>query len=149
VGPEFLNLQWSPAGFGHTREEAVRALRASSARLATPTTLCRSSATSRCTANDHGFLPAARRDPAGLEGCGPGLPGHMRVTRHDDPAWHAAYCAFREVLPEMPEEQAKQETTHAIAYAAPNHTGGSGAACTGRKISRLRACSSGFSAGRT
>jgi hypothetical protein len=46
---------------------------------------------------------------------------NMRVTRHDDPAWHAAYCAFREVLPEMPEEQAKQETTHAIAYAAANH----------------------------
>jgi hypothetical protein len=25
-------------------------------------------------------------------------------------------------LPEMPEEQATQETTHAIAYAAANHT---------------------------
>jgi hypothetical protein len=46
----------------------------------------------------------------------------MRVTRHNSPAWHAAYAAFREVLSEMPEEQAKQETTRAIAYAAANHT---------------------------
>jgi hypothetical protein len=38
------------------------------------------------------------------------------------PPWHAAYAAFREVLPDMPEEQAKHETTHAIAYAAANHT---------------------------
>ena len=30
--------------------------------------------------------------------------------------------ATREVLPEMPEEQAKMETTHAIAWAATNHT---------------------------
>jgi hypothetical protein len=31
----------------------------------------------------------------------------------------SAYAAFREVLPEMPEaQQAKMETTHAIAYAA-------------------------------
>lgn len=35
---------------------------------------------------------------------------NMRVTRHNSPAWHAAYKAFREVLPEMPEEQAKEET---------------------------------------
>jgi hypothetical protein len=47
---------------------------------------------------------------------------NMRVTQHNEPAWHAAYAAFREVLPEMPEEQAKMETTHAIAYAAANHT---------------------------
>jgi hypothetical protein len=46
----------------------------------------------------------------------------MRVTRHNDPAWWAAYAAFREVLPEMPEAQAKHQTTHAIAYAAANHT---------------------------
>jgi len=26
---------------------------------------------------------------------------NMRVTRHNEPAWHAAYAAFREVLPEM------------------------------------------------
>ena len=47
---------------------------------------------------------------------------NMRITRHNEPAWHAAYAAFREVLPEMPEQQAKLETTHAIAYAAANHT---------------------------
>jgi hypothetical protein len=47
---------------------------------------------------------------------------NMRVTRHNSPAWWAAYSAFREVLPEMPEQQAKQETTMAIAYAAANHT---------------------------
>jgi hypothetical protein len=47
---------------------------------------------------------------------------NMRVTRHNDPAWDAAYAAFREALPEMPEQQAKQETTQAIAYAAANHT---------------------------
>jgi hypothetical protein len=45
----------------------------------------------------------------------------MRVTRHNSPAWWAAYAAFREVLPQMSEAQAKQETTHAIAYAAANH----------------------------
>ena len=37
-------------------------------------------------------------------------------------AWPAAYVAFREVLPEMPEAEAKMQTTHAIAYAAANHT---------------------------
>jgi hypothetical protein len=37
-------------------------------------------------------------------------------------AWPAAYAAFREALPEMPEEQAKLETSHAIAFAAANHT---------------------------
>jgi hypothetical protein len=46
----------------------------------------------------------------------------MRITRHNDPAWDAAYAAFREMLPRMPEAQAKLETTHAIAYAAANHT---------------------------
>jgi hypothetical protein len=45
---------------------------------------------------------------------------NMRITRHNSPAWHAAYAAFRELLPDMPEAQAK--TTHAIAYAAANHT---------------------------
>jgi hypothetical protein len=30
--------------------------------------------------------------------------------------------AFREVLPALPEEQAKLETTQAIAYAAAQHT---------------------------
>jgi hypothetical protein len=47
---------------------------------------------------------------------------NMRVTRHNDPAWVAAYAAFRKVLPEMPKDQAKSETTHAIAWAATNHT---------------------------
>jgi hypothetical protein len=47
---------------------------------------------------------------------------NMRVTRENHPAWHAAYAAFREALPEMPEEQAKRETTQAIAYAAAQHT---------------------------
>jgi hypothetical protein len=46
----------------------------------------------------------------------------LRATRDDRRAWPAAYAAFREVLPEMPEAQAKLETTHAIAYAAANHT---------------------------
>ena len=46
----------------------------------------------------------------------------VRATREDRLAWPAAYAAFREVLPEMPEEQAKQETTHAIAFPAANHT---------------------------
>jgi hypothetical protein len=47
---------------------------------------------------------------------------NMRVTRDDHPAWRAAIAAFREVMPEVPEEQAKQEVMHAIAYAAANHT---------------------------
>ena len=57
-------------------------------------------------------------------------------------AWHAAYAAFREVLPEMPEAQAKLETTHATAYVAANHTkwfwggvAGRGTSCTARPAS--------------
>jgi hypothetical protein len=46
----------------------------------------------------------------------------LRATHENHPAWWAAYAAFREVLPDMPEAQAKHETTHAIAYAAANHT---------------------------
>jgi hypothetical protein len=46
----------------------------------------------------------------------------LRAAREDRFAWPAAYAAFREVLQEMPEEQVKMETTHAIAYAAANHT---------------------------
>jgi hypothetical protein len=46
----------------------------------------------------------------------------LGATREDRLAWLAAYAAFREVLPEMPEEQAKVETSQAIAYAAANHT---------------------------
>jgi hypothetical protein len=39
---------------------------------------------------------------------------NVRVTRHNSPAWHAAYAAFREVLPDIPEAQ-KHETTHVSA----------------------------------
>jgi len=46
----------------------------------------------------------------------------LRATREDRFEWPAAYKALREVLPEMPEAQAKLETTQAIAYAAANHT---------------------------
>jgi hypothetical protein len=46
----------------------------------------------------------------------------LRQTSENHPAWHAAYRAFREILPEIPEEQAKRETTQAIAYAAAQHT---------------------------
>jgi hypothetical protein len=46
----------------------------------------------------------------------------LRETREDRIAWPSAYAAFREVLPDMPEAQAKHETTHAIAFAAANHT---------------------------
>jgi hypothetical protein len=46
----------------------------------------------------------------------------LRATRDDLPAWRAALAAFRELLPEMPEERAKQETSQAIAFAAANHT---------------------------
>jgi hypothetical protein len=42
----------------------------------------------------------------------------LRATREDRLACPAALAAFREVLPEMPEEQAKAESTHAIACAA-------------------------------
>jgi hypothetical protein len=45
-----------------------------------------------------------------------------RVTPEDRLARAAAFEAFREVLPDMPERQAKVETTRAIAYAAANHT---------------------------
>jgi len=36
-------------------------------------------------------------------------------------AWPAAYAAFREVLPKVPEQQAELATTHAIVFAAANH----------------------------
>jgi len=41
----------------------------------------------------------------------------LRATREDRMACPSAYAAFREVLPGMSEEQVKQETTRAIAYA--------------------------------
>jgi hypothetical protein len=44
-----------------------------------------------------------------------------RDTPEDRFARAAAFEAFREVLPEMPEEQAKVEANHAIAFAAANH----------------------------
>jgi hypothetical protein len=44
-----------------------------------------------------------------------------RVTPEDLLASTAAFEAFRKVLPEMPEEQAKVETSHAIAFAAAQH----------------------------
>jgi hypothetical protein len=46
----------------------------------------------------------------------------LRATHEDRLAWPVAYAAFREVLPDMPEAHAKHETTHAIAFAAANHT---------------------------
>ena len=46
----------------------------------------------------------------------------LRATGHDPPALRAALAAFQETLPEVPEEQAKLETTQAIAFAAANHT---------------------------
>jgi hypothetical protein len=44
-----------------------------------------------------------------------------QATREDRFARAAAFDAFREVLPEMPEEQAKVQTSRAIAFAAANH----------------------------
>jgi hypothetical protein len=46
----------------------------------------------------------------------------LKATGEDRFAYPVAAKAFREVLPNMPEEQAKTETSHAIAYAAANHT---------------------------
>ena len=45
----------------------------------------------------------------------------LSATREDRLAWPAAYAAFRDVLPMMPEAEAKMETTQAIAFAAANH----------------------------
>jgi len=51
-----------------------------------------------------------------------------RYTKKRDRDHLALICrptgvaAFRVVLPEMPEQQAKMETTHAIAFAAALHT---------------------------
>jgi hypothetical protein len=45
----------------------------------------------------------------------------LSATREDRLAWRAAYAAFREALPEIPEEEAKREVMHAVAYAAANH----------------------------
>jgi hypothetical protein len=45
-----------------------------------------------------------------------------RTTPEDRIARVAAFKAFRQVLPEMPAGQAEVETSHAIAYAAANHT---------------------------
>jgi hypothetical protein len=47
---------------------------------------------------------------------------NMRVTRHPSPAYDAALAAFREVLPDMPENEAERQMTLAVAYAAANHT---------------------------
>ena len=47
-----------------------------------------------------------------------------RVSRNDLPARNAAVAALREVLPDMPAEQAEAETAQAIAFAAANHTDG-------------------------
>lgn len=46
----------------------------------------------------------------------------LRETGEDRLAWPAAHAAFREVYPEMPEVEAKQQAHHAIAWAAANHT---------------------------
>jgi hypothetical protein len=62
-----------------------------------------------------------------LEGVRPAWRAAVVTYRHelqaarDRLAWPAAYAAFREAVPEMPEEQAKQEAAQAIAYAAANH----------------------------
>jgi hypothetical protein len=45
-----------------------------------------------------------------------------RATCDDLLARTAAFEAFRKVLPDLPEQQAKEETAHAIAYAATHHT---------------------------
>jgi hypothetical protein len=46
----------------------------------------------------------------------------LREAHEDRLAWPVALAALREVLPDMPEAQAKHEATHAIAFAAANHT---------------------------
>jgi hypothetical protein len=43
---------------------------------------------------------------------------NMRVMRHPDPAYAAALAAFREVLPQMSEKEAKAEVMRAVAHAA-------------------------------
>jgi hypothetical protein len=45
-----------------------------------------------------------------------------QATREDRLASAAAFEALRSVLPDMPEDEAKVEARHAIAYAAANHT---------------------------
>jgi hypothetical protein len=57
VGPEFVDLVRSPAGFGDTREKAVRELRARLRMAGIPTTPCRGSASSRSTTNDPDAVP--------------------------------------------------------------------------------------------
>jgi hypothetical protein len=64
---------------------------------------------------------APRGDPAGLEGAVLAYRRVYRVTPEDRFARAAAFEAFREVLPEMPEELAKVEANHAIAFAAANY----------------------------
>jgi hypothetical protein len=44
-----------------------------------------------------------------------------RATREDPLAWAAAFEAFRAALPDMPEDEAKVEAGHAVAYAATYH----------------------------
>jgi hypothetical protein len=45
-----------------------------------------------------------------------------RTTPEDRLARPAAFKAFRQILPHMPENEAKVQANHAIAYAAANHT---------------------------
>jgi hypothetical protein len=47
---------------------------------------------------------------------------NFRETRHPSPAYEAAFAAFREVLPNIPEEEAWNHVMHAIAYAASYHS---------------------------
>jgi hypothetical protein len=62
----------------------------------------------------------------------------LSAAREDRTVWSVAYAARREVLPEMPEAQAKLEITHAIAYAAANHAKWFGAASTAPVPPRTR-----------
>jgi len=74
VGPEFVDFQRSPAGFGNTQEAAVRELRAELRNAGYPDhSLPWDQRVQGPPTNDPRRCPCLARDQAGLEGCGPGV----------------------------------------------------------------------------
>jgi hypothetical protein len=121
VGPQFVDLMRSPAGFGDTVEGAVKALRAELRKAGWPDSAMPT--LSSFTVHDtmtlslppEEILPAWRAAVLAYR-------QEYRVNPEDRFPRDAAFEAFRAALPDMPEEQAKVEANHAIAYAAANHT---------------------------
>ena len=118
VGPEYVDLQRSPAGFGDTPGEAVKGAvcRTAQRRLARQ----RAAGAERVQGPRMTLtLPREEIRPRG----GPlSWPTGANIRLPVRIALRAAALSLRSVLPAMPENQAKVETNYTIAYTAANHT---------------------------